>query len=208
MALPNEGRWRQVRTDRLSACQQRIAAKCDVDDIRYMTTLTSPPVSTVHDLTPETMKATMGAFCSGVVVVTALNDHPGAEPLGFTCQSFTSLSLDPPLISINPARSSTTWPRIRDVGRFAVNILAEDHAHLSNRFAKSGTDKYAGVAWSYAPNGSPILDGVSAWIECSIWREYDGGDHTVVVGEVTAMSHDPARNPLIYYRGSYPTANW
>jgi flavin reductase (DIM6/NTAB) family NADH-FMN oxidoreductase RutF len=173
-----------------------------------MTTLTSHSIETVHTITPETMRATMGAFCSGVVVVTAFADHPGAGPLGFTCQSFTSLSLDPPLISINPARSSSTWPRIREVGRFAVNILAEDHAHVSNSFARSGTDKYAGVSWRFGPGGSPILDGVSAWVECTLWNEYDGGDHTIAIGEVTAMDHDAERNPLLYYRGSYPGANW
>ena len=173
-----------------------------------MTTLTNTHSRTVHDITPQAMRATMGAFASGVVVVTALSDEPGSEPLGFTCQSFTSLSLDPPLISISPARSSSTWPRIREVGRFAINILAHDHAYLSNKFARSGTDKYAGVEWTPAPGGSPVLDGVSAWIECTLWREYDGGDHTVVVGRVTALDHDVERDPLLYYRGSYPTANW
>ena len=160
------------------------------------------------DLSPQGLRETMGAFCSGVVVVTALGREPGAQPLGFTCQSFVSLSLDPPLISISPARTSSTWPRIREVGRFAVNVLAHDHAHLSSKFARSGADKYAGVSWRPAPDGSPVLDGVSAWIECEVWREYDGGDHTIVIGEVTALGHDVRRPPLLYYRGGYPTANW
>lgn len=162
------------------------------------------PRYSLQDVTPDLMRATMGAFCSGVVVVTAL----GEEPVGFTCQSFTSLSLDPPLISFSPARSSSTWPKIREVGTFAINVLAEDHAHLSGKFAVSGADKYAGVDWTPAPGGSPILPGVSAWIECSLWREYHGGDHTIVIGEVTALDHDIERNPLLYYRGSYPQAAW
>jgi flavin reductase (DIM6/NTAB) family NADH-FMN oxidoreductase RutF len=143
-----------------------------------------------------------------VVVVTACGDGPDAAPLGFTCQSFVSLSLEPPLVSISPARTSSTWPLVREVGRFAINVLAHDHAELSNKFSKSGTDKFAGVKWSPGPQGSPILDGVSAWVECTLWREYDGGDHTIVIGEVTALAHDAARNPLLYYRGSYPQAAW
>ncbi len=174
-----------------------------------MTSLTTPPTQAAADaITPEVLRATMGAFCSGVVVVTALDDRLGGTPLGFTCQSFVSLSFDPPLISVSPARSSTTWPRIREVGRFAVNILADDHAELSNRFARSGTDKFAGVDWTPSPHGCPLLGGVSAWVECTMWREYDGGDHTVVIGEVTALGHDRDRDPLLYYRGSYPRADW
>jgi len=170
-------------------------------------TILTPNVrcSSVDEVTPDAMRAAMGAFCSGVVVVTAL----GADgPLGFTCQSFVSLSLDPPLISFSPARSSSTWPRIREVGRFAVNVLAHDHAELSNKFARSGADKYAGVPWYLSPQGSPILDGVSAWVDCTLWREYDGGDHTIVIGEVTTLDHELERDPLLYYRGSYPTAEW
>ncbi|MFJ8603176.1 flavin reductase family protein [Streptomyces shenzhenensis] len=174
-----------------------------------MTSLTAKPAAVPPaGITPEAMRATMGSFCSGVVVVTALGGRRGAEPVGFTCQSFMSLSLAPPLVSISPARSSTTWPRIREVGRFAINVLADDHAELSGQFARSGTDKFAGVGWQRSPNGSPVLDGVIAWAECSLWREYDGGDHTIVIGEVTALDHDAERSPLLYYRGSYPRADW
>jgi len=174
-----------------------------------MTTLMNHPSQLTYDeVSPESMRATVGAFCSGVVIVTALGETPDAEPVGFTCQSFVSLSLDPPLISLSPARSSSTWPKIRQVGRFAVNVLAHDHAELSNKFARSGSDKYAGVDWAPSPNGSPVLAGVSAWIECTLWREYDGGDHTIAIGEVTALGHAPERDPLLYYRGTYPRTNW
>jgi 3-hydroxy-9,10-secoandrosta-1,3,5(10)-triene-9,17-dione monooxygenase reductase component len=171
-----------------------------------MTTLTAPDVRFGTDITPQAMRETMGAFCSGVVIVTA--SGLDGEPLGFTCQSFVSVSLDPPLISISPARTSSTWPRIREAGRFVVNVLAHDHSHLSNQFASRGVDKYAGVEWTVSPHGSPILTGVCAWIECTLWREYDGGDHTVAIGEVTALAHDADRDPLLYYRGSYPNADW
>ena len=108
-------------------------------------------------LDPAALRAVLGHFASGVVVVTAAGPD---GPLGFTCQSFSSLSLDPPLISFSPSRSSTTWPRIRSVGRFCVNVLADDHSGHSDRFARSGTDKYAGVRWRPGPadpSRAPLL---------------------------------------------------
>jgi 3-hydroxy-9,10-secoandrosta-1,3,5(10)-triene-9,17-dione monooxygenase reductase component len=146
------------------------------------------------------LREVLGHFASGVVVVTA--DSPGG-PLGFTCQSFSSLSLDPPLISFAPARTSTTWPRIRDVGEFCVNVLADDHEDHSVRFARSGADKFAGVSWRPGPGGAPILDGVAAWIIATLEHEYDGGDHTIVVGRVHALGADPTRAPLLFHRGRY-----
>ena len=149
------------------------------------------------------MREVLGHFVTGIVVITAA----GAEgPLGFTCQSFASLSLDPPLVSFAAARSSTTWPRIRQVGVFCVNVLAADHTDVSVGFARSGVDKFDGVAWRPAPSGAPVLEGVSAWVDCSLWAEYDGGDHTIVVGKVLDLSADPSRLPLLYYRGRYRLA--
>jgi flavin reductase (DIM6/NTAB) family NADH-FMN oxidoreductase RutF len=159
----------------------------------------------IGDVSPSLMRTVLGTFTSGVVVITAMAD----QPLGFTCQSFASLSLDPPLISFSPARTSTTWPAIRDVGRFCVNVLAHDQASLSECFARSGTDRFDGVAWSPSPLGSPVLAGVSAWIDCELAHEYDGGDHTIVVGAVRALQSDPQRHPLIFYRGRYaPSEHW
>jgi flavin reductase (DIM6/NTAB) family NADH-FMN oxidoreductase RutF len=146
------------------------------------------------------MREVLGHFVSGIVVVTATGQD---GPIGFTCQSFASLSLDPPLITFAPARSSSTWPRIREVGAFCVNVLAADHQELSVGFSRSGVDKFAGVPWQPAPSGAPILDGVSAWIDCALWNEYDGGDHTIAIGLVSDLGADPARLPLLYYRGRY-----
>jgi flavin reductase (DIM6/NTAB) family NADH-FMN oxidoreductase RutF len=151
---------------------------------------------------PAVMREVLGHFATGVVVVTA---RAGDSLLGFTCQSFASLSLDPPLVSFAPARTSSTWPRIRDTGAFCVNVLAADHRELSIGFARSGTavDKFAGVDWYPAPSGAPVLDGVSAWVDCTLWAEHDGGDHTIVVGRVLDLGADPARLPLLFYRGGY-----
>jgi len=154
-------------------------------------------------VSPAVMREVLGHFVSGIVVVTATGDD---GPAGFTCQSFASLSLDPPLITFSPARTSTTWPRIRRAGAFCVNVLAADHQELSAGFARSGADKFAGVNWRAAPSGAPILEGVSAWIDCTLWNEYDGGDHTIVVGRVHDLGATPDRLPLLYYRGTYGVA--
>lgn len=161
-------------------------------------TTVSEPLQPVVD--PRRMRDVLGHFASGVTVVTALED---GRPVGFTCQSFSSLSLDPPLVLLAPARSSRTWPRIRAVRRFCINVLAADHAELSTQFARSGTDKFAGVDWTPSLLGSPVLPGVSAWVDCTLAREVDGGDHTVVVAAVHDLGADPGRPPLLFYRGQY-----
>ena len=146
------------------------------------------------------LRDVLGHFASGVTVVTAVTDD---APIGFTCQSFSSLSLDPPLVVFAPARTSRTWPRLRDLGRFCVNVLAEDQTDLSSRFAHSGIDKFAGVRWRPSRHGSPVLDGVVAWIDCRLWAEYDGGDHTLVAAWVLDLGADPGRRPLLFHRGAY-----
>jgi 3-hydroxy-9,10-secoandrosta-1,3,5(10)-triene-9,17-dione monooxygenase reductase component len=154
-------------------------------------------------VSPAVLRDVLGHFATGVVVVTSRAGD--GSLLGFTCQSFVSLSLDPPLVSFAPARTSSTWPRIREVGTFCVNVLAADHTELSAVFARSARagDKFAGVDWCPAPSGAPVLEGVSAWIDCTLWAEHDGGDHTIVVGRVQDLGADPARLPLLFYRGGY-----
>jgi 3-hydroxy-9,10-secoandrosta-1,3,5(10)-triene-9,17-dione monooxygenase reductase component len=149
---------------------------------------------------PRVMRDVLGHFVSGVTVVTALGSD---GPVGFTCQSFSSLSLDPPLVAFAPARSSRTWPRLREARRFCVNVLAEDQTGLSAQFARSGTDKFAGVRWAPSPHGSPMLEGVVAWIDAELWAEYDGGDHAIVVARVLDLGADATRTPLLFHRGAY-----
>lgn len=151
-------------------------------------------------VSPAVMRDVLGHFVSGIVVITAAGPD---GPLGFTCQSFSSLSLEPPLVSFAPSRTSTTWPRIREVGAFCVNVLAADHQEISAGFARSGTDKFAGVAWRPGPSGAPLLEGVSAWVDCTLWGEHDGGDHTIAIGHVQDLGADAARLPLLFYRGRY-----
>jgi flavin reductase (DIM6/NTAB) family NADH-FMN oxidoreductase RutF len=141
-------------------------------------------------------------YASGVTIVTASSS---GEPVGFACQSFHSLSLDPPMVVLLPGRSSTSWPRIRTAGRFAINILAEHQAELCRGFAVSGGDKFADVAWSASPAGSPVLDECLAWIDCELHDEYDGGDHLIAVARVLDLEACDGRAPLLFHRGSFVT---
>jgi 3-hydroxy-9,10-secoandrosta-1,3,5(10)-triene-9,17-dione monooxygenase reductase component len=155
------------------------------------------PAAVVH---PQVMREVLGHFASGVTVVTALTDD---GPLGFTCQAFSSLSLDPPLVAFAPGRASRTWPRLRAIGRFCVNVLAQGQDDVSRAFARSGADKFAGVHWVPSPYGSPVLDDVVAWIDGELWAEYDGGDHTIVVARVLDLGANAGKRPLLYHRGGY-----
>ena len=158
----------------------------------------SPEVPRIVD--PQVLREVLGHFASGVTVVTAVTAD---GPAGFTCQSFSSLSLDPPLVAFAPARTSRTWPALRAIGRFCVNVLAEGQDDVSQNFARSGADKFAGVRWSPSTHGAPVLDDVVAWIDGELWAEYDGGDHSIVVARVLDLGADPGRRPLLFHRGTY-----
>jgi 3-hydroxy-9,10-secoandrosta-1,3,5(10)-triene-9,17-dione monooxygenase reductase component len=155
----------------------------------------APPI-----VDPGSMREVLGHFASGVTVVTAVTAE---GPIGFTCQSFSSLSLDPPLVAFAPARSSRTWPRLREIGRFCVNVLSEGQDDVSQNFARSVPDRFAGVPWNPSAHGAPVLDDVVAWIDGELWAEYDGGDHTIVVARVLDLGAHPDRRPLLYHRGAY-----
>ena len=158
----------------------------------------TPDVPRIVD--PSVLREVLGHFASGVTVVTALTTD---GPAGFTCQSFSSLSLDPPLVAFAPSRTSQTWPALRAMGRFCVNVLSEGQGAVSQNFARSGVDKFAGVRWSPSAHGSPVLDDVVAWIDGELWAEYDGGDHSIVVARVLDLGADPDRRPLLFHRGAY-----
>ena len=148
------------------------------------------------------LRTVMSRFATGVVVVTAVAED--GAPVGFTCQSFVSLSLEPPLALLCAGRTSTTWPRVRAIGRLCVNMLAADQAELGERFARTGIDRFAGVAWEHSGNGAARLTGVLAWVEATVESEVDSGDHTIVVLRVTGLGLDTAQaHPLVYYQGGF-----
>jgi len=143
----------------------------------------------------------LGRFASGVTVVTAMTS---SGPAGMTCQSFSSVSLEPPLVMFLPAKTSRAWPVIRTAGHFTVNLLAHDQEALSNQFAAKGVDKYAGVTWEPASaTGAPRLAGALAWIDCTIHAVHEAGDHYVVIGRVQAMEHGTSELPLLFFRSAY-----
>ncbi len=149
-------------------------------------------------------RSVLGHFASGVTIITAPGE-PG--PAGFACQSFASLSLDPPLVAFMVGRTSTTWPRLARAGVFCVNVLGAEQGGLCRAFAVSGADKFAGVHHTPAPvTGSPRLADVPAWVDCTIHAVHTGGDHLIVVGRVEALGTDPAaaqQGPLLFHRGAF-----
>jgi 3-hydroxy-9,10-secoandrosta-1,3,5(10)-triene-9,17-dione monooxygenase reductase component len=147
----------------------------------------------------DQFKEVLGRFATGVTVVTAMED---GLPVGFTCQAFTSLSLEPPMVALAPAKSSTSWPRIARAGTFCVNILALEQEALCRSFAVSGGDKFAGIPWHVGGHGPPVLDGSLAWIECRLDTIHDAGDHELVVGTVLDLGVSDGQ-PLLYYRAGF-----
>lgn len=153
-------------------------------------------------LDPRALRNAFGSFMTGVTVVTA-HDKTG-QPLGFTANSFTSVSLDPPLVLVCLANSSQNYDALVSADGFAVNILAESQIDISNTFARPTDDRFAGLAWSKGPFGSPIIAGVSAWFDCRLHRTVDAGDHVILIGQVEAFE-DSSKPGLGYSRGAYFT---
>ena len=153
-------------------------------------------------LTPDSdsFRNVLGHFATGVTVVTAMD---GDEPVGMAANSFTSVSLDPPLVLFCAAKSSTTWPRIQGAKRFAANILDEHQEDISRLFAARGVDRFAQIAWRPGAGGSPVLDRVHAYVDCETEAEYEAGDHIIVVGRVLELGLRADAGPLLFYRGTY-----
>ena len=144
-------------------------------------------------------RAVLGHFATGVALITGMHD---GRPAGLTCQSFFSLSLDPPMVALAPGRKSTSWPRVASTGTFCANVLASDQEPLARTFAESGADKFAGVGWSPGANRAPRLHGALAWIECTIENTFETGDHYLVVAGVDEVEVGSGQ-PLLFYRGGF-----
>lgn len=166
----------------------------------------------VHD-DPEAQAAArrfrdvLGTFASGITVITTMS---GDVPVGMTCQSFSSVSLEPPLVMFVPAKTSRAWPLIQRSGRFAVNVLASDQEHVSAQMATKGIDKFAGLDWHPATaTGSPVIEGTLAHLDCTIHSVNEAGDHYVVIGRVQHLetASGDRKEPLLYFRGRYRTTD-
>jgi flavin reductase (DIM6/NTAB) family NADH-FMN oxidoreductase RutF/DNA-binding IclR family transcriptional regulator len=135
------------------------------------------------------------------VAITAMGTD--GSPAGMTVGSFTSVSLDPPLVAFLPARSSTTFPAIKAAGHFCVNVLSHRQEPVCRAFATPGVDRFAGLRWEPAPSGAPVLAGSLAWIDCDIESVTEAGDHYIVIGRVTSLGHNPQTSPLLFFQGGY-----
>ena len=148
----------------------------------------------------------LGLFCSGVTVVTSVSE---GKPVGMTCQSFSSVSLEPPLIMFSPAKTSRAWPLIRRAGYFCVNILAADQSELSNGMATKGEEKFEGVSWTTATTGAPLINGVLGYVDCTVQQVIEAGDHYVVIGQVKELGFGDGTgsstkvDPLLFFQGKY-----
>ncbi|MBM3114394.1 flavin reductase family protein [Jeongeupia naejangsanensis] len=151
---------------------------------------------------PLRFREALGHYASGITVITS---HIDDEPLGFTCQSFYSVSTSPPLVSFSVMSDSYSYPKIRRAGRFAVNILSGEQVKISNQFARQGADKWHDVEWQESPLGNPIITGSLHWLDCEIHAEHGAGDHLIVIGEVKALNlqEAAATQPLLYFKGQY-----
>ncbi|MBF6355825.1 flavin reductase family protein [Nocardia higoensis] len=156
---------------------------------------------------PRQFRTVLGQFCTGITVITTFGDSSdgdSAPPIGFACQSFAALSLDPPLVLFCPTKGSRSWAAIEKSGRFCVNILAEAQQPVCARFGSREEDKFAGVPWRTTELGLPALDDALATIECRVDSVVDGGDHYIVIGRVLSLSESTdSGRPLLFYRGQY-----
>jgi len=146
------------------------------------------------------LRRAFGHFATGVTIVTTLDGQ--GKPCGFTANSFTSVSLDPPLVLVSIARSAHGCDVFTAAAGYAVNILAQDQRQLSNRFARAGVDKFADLDWRGAVTGAPILAGVVAWFDCLNFQQVEAGDHVLLIGRVMQYSYN-THAPLGYCRGAY-----
>lgn len=161
----------------------------------------NPAEAPVSTLDKQAFCRTCGRFATGVTVATVL-DRSGA-PHGMTANSFTSVSLDPPLLLVCIARTAGTAAALEAASHFAVNVLQIGQQPASNRFAGKGQDRFATTAWERGKCGPPVLCGSLGTFECERHAVHDGGDHFILVGRVVRATFDSRRDPLLYFRGKY-----
>jgi flavin reductase (DIM6/NTAB) family NADH-FMN oxidoreductase RutF len=154
---------------------------------------------TGHD--PRTLRDALGCFATGVTVVTCLDLH--GRPIGLTANSFTSVSLDPPLLLVCIAKYAASAPVLIDAEHFAVNVLQTGQQPASIRFSTRDEDRFGTTPWSCGEAGAPILKDSLGVFECERFAVYDGGDHHILVGRVIKASFDSGLDPLLYFRGLY-----
>jgi 3-hydroxy-9,10-secoandrosta-1,3,5(10)-triene-9,17-dione monooxygenase reductase component len=161
-------------------------------------------LATAAQLAPPTdarsFRDALGRFATGVAFVTAA---PDGEPAGLIVNTLTSVSLEPPLVSFNPSRSSLTWSRMRRTGRFGVNVLGRQHEPFAIRATPAGADRFAGLDWEPGRGGVPLLNDALSSLECEIVGEHPAGDHWIVVGRVDDLRIPQLGEPLVFFDGAF-----
>jgi len=156
----------------------------------------------ISAIEPNRYRMVLGHYPTGVVLISSLDE--AGEPVGMIVGSFTSASIDPPLVAYLPSKSSSSYRQLRDARHFVVNVLGADQIALCRQFAvKNASDKWTGVSWRRSKRGLPILDGAVAWIECEVSSTLDAGDHDVVLGRVVDLDATSDRLPLVFFQGGY-----
>ncbi|MFD9550601.1 flavin reductase family protein [Nocardia salmonicida] len=148
----------------------------------------------------DALRRTFSYFPSGVVAVAAVVD---GLPSGIAASSFTSVSLDPPLVSVYIADTSTTWPSLRQAGTIGISVLAEHQTDTATQFASKTRDRFAGLAWEAGPGGAILLSGSAAWFECSLHDEIRTGDHILALLRIHTHSGDADLDPLVFHRSGF-----
>jgi len=169
------------------------------------------PRSELRTLDRAELRRVFGAFPTGVTAVAALavagpaaaGDATARTPLGMAASSFTSVSLDPPIVSVCVAHSSTTWPRLRRAPRLGISVLAAHQEEACRQLASPGRDRFGALPWRASEAGAVFVDESSAWLECSVEHEVTAGDHDVILLRVHELDADPAVAPLVFHASRF-----
>jgi flavin reductase (DIM6/NTAB) family NADH-FMN oxidoreductase RutF len=153
-----------------------------------------------QDLHPAQLRRVFGAFPSGVTAIAALAD---GAPTGLAASSFTSVSLDPPLVSVCVAHSSTTWPALRDRTRLGVSVLGAHQEQACRRLAARDGDRFASLGWRATQEGAVLIEDASAWLDCSVEQVIRAGDHDIVLLRVHELDADPTVPPLVFHASGF-----
>ena len=161
---------------------------------------TNPSIISTSQLDARALRHALGSFATGVTIVTAMSPTNG--PIGFTANSFTSVSLAPPLILVCIAKSAAGYAIYNAASAYCVNILAQNQHDLAGTFAARGADKFSGVSWHQGATGAPILDGSVGHFDCAAHEMVEAGDHAILIGRVVGFNTSDTE-PLCYHRGKY-----
>ena len=154
----------------------------------------------METLDPREFRRILGHYPTGVCVVTALSP---AGPVGMVVGSFTSVSLQPPLVAFLPDRKSNTWPKIEAAGHFCVNVLAQSQRKVCEALASKADNKFDAIPYRLSGSGLPLIEDVVAWIDCQLFAVHEAGDHYIAIGRVLALDVERPEPPLVFLRGGY-----